>query len=142
MRPGGIKQRDVAPVQTFAKAAAKCSNEVSTILPAVVVTAYQHRRLVPTVELIKLLPSTTAYSLCPSSGSRLWCVRDGQLRKHRAQHVSEGVHRLQSLRSTKGKFFFGFVLVGLQPSLLAQAQQAGVYIEELVADSFSSRLTS
>ncbi|KAJ9478910.1 hypothetical protein PHBOTO_002432 [Pseudozyma hubeiensis] len=27
MRPGGIKQRDVAPVQTFAKAAAKCSSE-------------------------------------------------------------------------------------------------------------------
>lgn len=29
MRPGAIKQRDVAPVQTFAKAAAKCSAEVS-----------------------------------------------------------------------------------------------------------------
>lgn len=32
MRPGGIKQRDVAPVQTFAKAAAKCSSEVRRFL--------------------------------------------------------------------------------------------------------------
>lgn len=32
MRPSVIKQRDVAPVQTFARAAAKCSAEVSTFI--------------------------------------------------------------------------------------------------------------
>ena len=32
MRPSMIKPRDVAPVQTFAKAAAKCSAEVSQLL--------------------------------------------------------------------------------------------------------------
>lgn len=33
MRPSAIKHRDVAPVQTFAKAAAKCSAEVSGCQP-------------------------------------------------------------------------------------------------------------
>ncbi|SAM66738.1 uncharacterized protein UBRO_12722 [Ustilago bromivora] len=41
MRPGMIKPRDVAPVQTFAKAAAKCSAE-ARVYGACVATNYEN----------------------------------------------------------------------------------------------------
>ncbi|KIS69991.1 uncharacterized protein UMAG_10168 [Mycosarcoma maydis] len=41
MRPGAIKQRDVAPVQTFAKAAAKCASE-ARIYGACVTANYEN----------------------------------------------------------------------------------------------------
>lgn len=89
MRPCAIKQRDVAPVQTFAKAAAKCSAEVS----------WRSRLDPPPPDLTLMLASH--FDSC-ITGAHLRPVRHGQLRKHRAQHVLKGVPRFQGVRSAKG----------------------------------------
>lgn len=83
MRPSVIKQRDVAPVQTFAKAAAKCSAEVG---------CFGHvcdrvGRLVQSSSgkcdpLTNIVLCLTLLIYMSATGTALRPVRHCQLRKH------------------------------------------------------------